>query len=431
MQKVLLMGPHNGGKTSMRSVIFANFLARDTGRLGATVEMMRSQIKVLGSFVLNMWDCGGQTAYIRGYLDKQRQQTFSHVAALIYVCDAPVLSRAAEEGTQAEALADFNETLQALREHSPRARVFVLVHKVDLLRNRDETVGLLIDSIKSTLFTDRDDNKLNAGSYSNENVAATDANAAEADAAAESPGSTKPPGTEEELGVSGDSGGRGPIGGASSATQPNEDGADDQGAANQSNRSDGGDLVMERTSTAEETPPASTAAASPATASAMSAKPPEPEFFCTTIWDDSLFKAWGAIMRCLIPNLNLLEAYLASSLDSMGLTEATVLDTSTLLTVCTVVAEGREPHEASRVTSALKAFKLSCTKSHRAFTDFVMVSGRATIVFDRLTANTMAMLVAHDASPEVMRLHAVALRQGLSPFLEMQGADGAALRSVL
>lgn len=35
-QQVLLMGKSGSGKTSMRSIIFANYVARDTRRLGAT-----------------------------------------------------------------------------------------------------------------------------------------------------------------------------------------------------------------------------------------------------------------------------------------------------------------------------------------------------------------------------------------------------------
>ncbi len=35
-KKVLLMGKSGAGKTSMRSIIFASYIARDTRRLGAT-----------------------------------------------------------------------------------------------------------------------------------------------------------------------------------------------------------------------------------------------------------------------------------------------------------------------------------------------------------------------------------------------------------
>ena len=38
LPQVLLMGKSGSGKTSMRSIIFANYIARDTRRLGATSE---------------------------------------------------------------------------------------------------------------------------------------------------------------------------------------------------------------------------------------------------------------------------------------------------------------------------------------------------------------------------------------------------------
>lgn len=37
--QVLLMGKSGSGKTSMRSIIFANYIARDTRRLGATSKL--------------------------------------------------------------------------------------------------------------------------------------------------------------------------------------------------------------------------------------------------------------------------------------------------------------------------------------------------------------------------------------------------------
>lgn len=40
--QVLLMGKSGSGKTSMRSIIFANYIARDTRRLGATIGSLNS-----------------------------------------------------------------------------------------------------------------------------------------------------------------------------------------------------------------------------------------------------------------------------------------------------------------------------------------------------------------------------------------------------
>ena len=46
------MGKSGSGKTSMRSIIFANYIARDTRRLGATSKTFFSLISVsLGAFL--------------------------------------------------------------------------------------------------------------------------------------------------------------------------------------------------------------------------------------------------------------------------------------------------------------------------------------------------------------------------------------------
>lgn len=52
------MGKSGSGKTSMRTIIFANNLAKETSRLGATIEVEHTQVKLLGNLVLNLWDCG-------------------------------------------------------------------------------------------------------------------------------------------------------------------------------------------------------------------------------------------------------------------------------------------------------------------------------------------------------------------------------------
>jgi hypothetical protein len=41
------MGKSGSGKTSMRSIIFANYIARDTRRLGATSKFQLSKIKII------------------------------------------------------------------------------------------------------------------------------------------------------------------------------------------------------------------------------------------------------------------------------------------------------------------------------------------------------------------------------------------------
>ena len=96
------MGRSGSGKTSMRSIIFANYLARDTKNMfytglcsaslfkafagsqslfflsHTTVDVDNSYVKLLGDLMLNLWDCGGQETYMDGYcLDTISQPSLS------------------------------------------------------------------------------------------------------------------------------------------------------------------------------------------------------------------------------------------------------------------------------------------------------------------------------------------------------------------
>lgn len=61
-RKCLLMGRSGAGKSSMRSIIFSNYVAKDVRRLGATIDVETSDVRFMGNLTLNLWDCGG---YVR------------------------------------------------------------------------------------------------------------------------------------------------------------------------------------------------------------------------------------------------------------------------------------------------------------------------------------------------------------------------------
>jgi len=67
------------------------------------------------------------------YLTTQRSTIFQHVGVLIYVFD--VESRDREMDLQY-----YTDCLQSLTTYSPEAGVFVLVHKMDLVRGDKEAV---------------------------------------------------------------------------------------------------------------------------------------------------------------------------------------------------------------------------------------------------------------------------------------------------
>lgn len=129
-KKVLLMGKAHSGKTSMRSIIFANYLARDTTRLSPTLDVEHVHVRFLGDLVLNLWDCGGQDAFYESYFERDRETIFRSVELLIYVFDI-------ESDCPEKDYDHFSGVLEAIEENSPDARVFILVHKMDLVAQED------------------------------------------------------------------------------------------------------------------------------------------------------------------------------------------------------------------------------------------------------------------------------------------------------
>jgi Ras-related GTP-binding protein A/B len=127
-RKVLLMGKSGSGKSSMRSIIFSNYVARDVRRLGATIDVEHSHAKFMGNLTLNLWDCGGQDAFTESYLNSQRESVFSDASVLIYVFD--IESREVDRD-----LDTYSAVIAALKEYSPTAFVFCLVHKMDLVQH--------------------------------------------------------------------------------------------------------------------------------------------------------------------------------------------------------------------------------------------------------------------------------------------------------
>lgn len=79
IEKVLLMGRQGAGKTSMRSIIFANYLVRDAYRITFTNDVNRSKVRFLGNLVLSLWDCGGQDLFMEQYFQSQRENIFKNV----------------------------------------------------------------------------------------------------------------------------------------------------------------------------------------------------------------------------------------------------------------------------------------------------------------------------------------------------------------
>ncbi|KAK4977314.1 hypothetical protein LTR28_007607 [Elasticomyces elasticus] len=286
-RKVLLMGKSGAGKSSMRSIVFSNYVAKDVRRLGATIDVEHSNIKFMGNLMLNLWDCGGQDGFTESYLTHQRSHVFASVAVLIFVFDIESREFAAD-------LVNYSSIIRALHDFSPGAKIFVLIHKMDLVAGQ----------LKQRLFDER---------------------SGHVRAASESEGFTGRHGTREV------------------------------------------------------------------------------EFWATSIWDQSLYKAWTQVIYHLVPNAGVMEALLRQLADAVDARELILYERTTCLMVTHVTraAEQANPHpdRFERLSAILKQNKQSIARhtgmpaGSANFAELQIKTGRFMFFISRLTDNTNLAVV--------------------------------------
>jgi Ras-related GTP-binding protein A/B len=133
----------------MRSVVFGSSSSADTHRLGVTVEIEQSNYSVCSQTFLHIWDCGGQDIFWKGYLDASSRQIFSNVKCVVFVFDVR-----SEFFDQEQVY--FSNALVNLRQFSPEAKIYCLLHKIDLIPEQkrlsfqQEKIKKITRSIHST-----------------------------------------------------------------------------------------------------------------------------------------------------------------------------------------------------------------------------------------------------------------------------------------
>lgn len=274
-RKVLLMGKSGAGKTSIRCVIFANYIAEDTKTISPTIEVEHSHVRFLGNLVLNIWDCGGQGAFMKNYLSYQKETVFKCVDVFIYVFNV----ESAEFNNDLESYA---ACLDCLKEFSPEAEVFCLIHKMDLIQLSEQ----------QALYEDR---------------------------------------TASVLKVS-------------NGTKCN--------------------------------------------------------FFATSIWDETLFKAWSDITKGLIPNIKQIETNLVKFAELLEADEIMIFERSTFLVICH--CERRVHPDSQRfekISNIIKQFRISCSKVMATFKSIEVRNSKFAAYIESFTPNTFILVVTSD--PEI------------------------------
>ncbi|XP_065886992.1 ras-related GTP-binding protein A-like [Dysidea avara] len=297
-KKVLLMGSSGSGKTSMRSIIFANYIARDTRRLGATIDVEHSHVRFLGNLVLNLWDCGGQETFMQGYFTTHRDSVFKNVEVLIYVFD--IESKEVDKDMQY-----YQYCLEAMAQNSPEAKIFCLIHKMDLIP----------DDQRNMIFEKR----------------------------------------SAEL--------------------------------------------------------------------KKCSRNFECTCFKTSIWDETLYKAWSMIVYRLIPNITELESSLNSFAGVLDADEVLLFERATFLAIASALRkEHKDQDRFEKISNIIKQFKLSCSKLQTQFKSMEVRNASFSAFIDLLTPNTYVMVIMSD--PDVSSAATtINIRNARSYFERLEKVD--------
>lgn len=119
--------------------------------------------------------------------------------------------------------------------------------------------------------------------------------------------------------------------------------------------------------------------------------------FATTIWDETLYKAWSSIVYLLIPNVNQLEASLREFSDIMDADEVILFERATFLVIsyCQRRAH-RDSHRFEKISNIIKQFKISCHKVAASFESMEVRNQHFAAFIEGFTANTYVMVIMSD-----------------------------------
>jgi Ras-related GTP-binding protein A/B len=92
--------------------------------------------------------------------------------------------------------------------------------------------------------------------------------------------------------------------------------------------------------------------------------------FATSIWDETLYRAWSAIVYSLIPNVKILEQQLNDFCTICNADEIVLFEKATFLVISHIskLEETKyDSHRFERISNIIKQFKLSCSKTLSQF----------------------------------------------------------------
>ena len=119
--------------------------------------------------------------------------------------------------------------------------------------------------------------------------------------------------------------------------------------------------------------------------------------FKTSIWDESLYKAWLSIVYSLIPNVRQLERNLKGFGTFVESDEVVLFERTTFLVISHATQrEHDDAHRFEKISNIIKQFKLSCSKSQAQFESMEVKNKHFSAFIEMFTTNTYVMVIMSD-----------------------------------
>ncbi|GAA5933186.1 Rag GTPase GTR1 [Sporobolomyces koalae] len=131
------------------------------------------------------------------------------------------------------------------------------------------------------------------------------------------------------------------------------------------------------------------------------------KIMATSIWNETLYRAWSIVVSHLMPSLSLLRHHLETYLTLTGSLELVLFERTTFLVISSVtkrhedmtasereLVQRWEERRFERVSTMVKGFKGSCNKLNLPFSSLTLSSSHYTTHLDSLTPETYLLIIA-------------------------------------
>ena len=158
--------------------------------------------------------------------------------------------------------------------------------------------------------------------------------------------------------------------------------------------------------------------------------------FKTSIWDETLYKAWSSIVYSLIPDIAMLEAHLKDLCSLCTASEVVLFERATFLVISHASSKDHaDAHRFEKISNIIKQFKLSCSKSQAhfsngaggsaggGFTEMQIQNGKFKVFIDAFTSNTFVMVVlkADETHIEAIKMNLAIASKYFESFIQESG----------